>query len=53
MVNISAEELKKAHKENEEWEKKADYWHNAIPNFDNTRRASLTKDVQTITNIKN
>ncbi len=50
--NIPPNELKRAHKERKEWEKKATYWHNAIPNFDYDMRASLTKDIQTVLNFE-
>ena len=50
--NISSNELKKAHKERKGWEKKATYWHNAIPNFNYNIRASLTNDVQAVLNFE-
>jgi hypothetical protein len=49
---LSGEEKERAKKENEEWNKKATYWHNAIPNFDARFRQSLTRDVQTKSNIE-
>ena len=49
---ISNEELKKAKVEREKWERKAKYWHNAIPTFDYNMRNSLTQDVQTVINFE-
>lgn len=40
-------DLNNAKEERKEWEEKATYWHNAIPDFDNKTRGSLTKDVTT------
>ena len=49
---ITKDELEKANKERKIWEKKAKYWHNAIPNFNYDMRSSLTKDVQTAFNFE-
>lgn len=46
-MTLTKEEIKRAKKEKQEWEKKATYWHNALPNFNQTARGSLTEDVKT------
>lgn len=51
-LNLEREESNKAEKEMNKWKKKAIFWHNSIPNFDYDIRSSLTKDVQTVTNIE-
>ena len=49
---LSDKEGKKAKVEREKWERKAKYWHNAIPTFNYDMRNSLTQDVQTVFNFE-
>jgi hypothetical protein len=44
---LTKEEQEKANEERKKWEKKAVYWHNALPNFNYDMRRSLTTDAQT------
>ncbi|MCK5177362.1 MAG: hypothetical protein KAQ92_06555 [Candidatus Aenigmarchaeota archaeon] len=50
--NLTKEEQERAGKEREKLKKKAVYWHNSIPTFNQDMRPGLTGDVQTITNIR-
>lgn len=49
---LSKKELGKAKREKKELSKKAVYWHNAIPNYDDEMRSSLNKDVQTTVSFR-
>ena len=46
-MTLTKEEIERAEKEKLNWEKKATYWHTALPNFNQTVRGSLTEDVKT------
>ncbi len=46
-MNLTEKEVNKAKEEKKDWEKKAAYWHNAIPNFNYDIRKSFTEDVKT------
>ncbi len=45
-MSLTEKEIEKAKKERDIWNKKAAYWHNAIPNFNYNVRGSLTEDVK-------
>src|SRR3989344_560762 len=47
-IDLTTEEIEKAKIEKEKFEKKALYWHTAIPTFDHNLRSSFTKDVNLV-----
>ncbi|MFA6065278.1 MAG: hypothetical protein WCW44_03775 [archaeon] len=52
MVELDKKTLDQAKKDRGVWEERATYWHNALPNFNNEYRHSLTEDAQTANNFE-
>ncbi|MBI5636021.1 hypothetical protein HY993_03615, partial [Candidatus Micrarchaeota archaeon] len=50
--DLTKQEQEEANKLNEEYKKKAVFWHNSIPNFNHNMRASLTEDLSAIVNVQ-
>lgn len=51
-ASLSKKEQENANKEREVWEKRAEYWVNALPSFNEGRRYTLASDIQTAFNFE-